>query len=122
LAETSAQLLKLTQTSRNYETEVEELQQRLRARESELEHTKELYRSTLENFAIATTELEAMQDSKLEDTQRLKDRLAEVTQELISQKRSDIKPGHKPMSLSLVEALIQRVSAARLPLLPLSVK
>lgn len=113
LSETSADLLKLKQTYRNSETEFEELQQRLRARESELEHTKELYRSTLESLAITTTELEALQETKLEDTQRLKDRLAEVSQDLALQKRSLVKIGGKPVSLCLVESLIEKVAAAR---------
>mmetsp|Transcript_11957 Transcript_11957/g.22894 ORF Transcript_11957/g.22894 Transcript_11957/m.22894 type:complete len:165 (-) Transcript_11957:306-800(-) len=113
LSDTASELQKLKQSFRNSETEVEELQQKLRARESELEHTKELYRNTLENLAITTSELEALQDSKLEDTQRLKDSLAEVTQELLLQRRSDVKSGSKPVSLSLVENLIQKVASAR---------
>lgn len=77
------------------ETDNETLKARLREREQDITDLTNFYHKTLEELAIAGSELESVKNKGQEDTQRLRDCVNELTQELEVVKRPCIQNGEQ---------------------------
>ena len=78
---------KIMKITREAETELEECKNSIREKEYELEQVTSFYHQTLEDLAITCSELESIKDSSIENTQRLKDQIAELSQEVLVARR-----------------------------------
>jgi chromosome segregation ATPase len=79
----------MSEALRNNEIELDHCRSALREKEFEIEHLTDFYHQTLEDLAIVGSELEEVKVSSSEDSQRLKDQIADLTNELkVAQRKS----------------------------------
>ena len=73
--------------TRDLETEIDGLWTKVRERECETQDLREFYENTLEELAITCSELERLKDTSQENTQRMKEHISELTNELLMARR-----------------------------------
>ena len=82
-------LTKIMQIARENEIDLEKCRNTLREKEFEIEQVTSFYHTTLEDLAFNCSELESIKDSSIENMQRLKDQISELSLELaIARRRS----------------------------------
>jgi chromosome segregation ATPase len=77
-----SKLFKTTELHRVNEIELEKAKNTIREKDFEIEQLTTFYHKTLEDFAIAVSELETIKDSSTENMQRLRDQISELSLEL----------------------------------------
>ena len=73
--------------ARDTEIDLEKCRTTLREKEFEIEEVTSFYHKTLEDLAITCSELEIIKDSSIENMQRLKDQISELSLELAMARR-----------------------------------
>lgn len=76
------EISQLKQRIQILEIENDHLKSKLRERESEIDDLHNFYQKTLEELAITGSELDALKNHSQENTQRMRDYITELTQEL----------------------------------------
>lgn len=75
---------------KDYENEVDHLKSKLREKEFEIEQVNEFYNKTLEDLAIACSELDFVKDLSQENMHRLREQVSDLNNELNVAKRKSV--------------------------------
>jgi hypothetical protein len=78
---------KIHKVNRDLETEIDDTTLKVREKDCEIDDLKNYINKTLEELAITCSELDAFKEFSQESTQRLKDHIGELSQELEVVKR-----------------------------------
>lgn len=82
LENTTSKLKRILRSTNELETDLDIYKSKLREKDFEIDQLTESYNQTLEELGITCSELDGLKDFSIESTQRLRDQLSEITQEL----------------------------------------